>query len=171
MIKIKLKNPVNVDLFKFVTKGEFDYIENGQTKEWILNNFPDPDQIGDMGHGLSVWLYGRIEFHFDKEILFSIWCDNFIDFTAGKNIKLDKWIFNDVKKLNVSKMITILNQNKLNFTLIHKYGSVIIRILDSNVDLYFSPEYDEDYGDTETENLHFAAFGLSHKDYRQRLGE
>ena len=102
MIKIKLKNPVNVDLFKFVTKGEFDYIENGQTKEWILNNFPDPDQIGDMGHGLSVWLYGRIEFHFDKEILFSIWCDNFIDFTAGKNIKLDKWIFNDVKKFNLT---------------------------------------------------------------------
>ena len=66
MIKIKLKNPVNVDLFKFVTKGEFDYIENGQTKEWILNNFPDPDQIGDMGHGLSIWLYGRIEFQFDK---------------------------------------------------------------------------------------------------------
>lgn len=122
-----------------------------------------------MGHGLSIWLYGRIEFHFDKEILFSIWCDNFIDFTAGKNIKLNKWIFNDVKRLNVSKMIAILNQNKLNFTLMHKYESVIIRVLDSNVELYFSPEYNEDYGNTETENLYFAAFGLSHKDYRQRL--
>ncbi len=166
---MKLKKPVDVDLYKFVTKGEFDFIETGQTKEWILNNFPDPDRIGDMGHSLYIWLYGNIEFHFDKEILFTIWCDNFSELNAGKNISLDKWIFDNVKELTVSKMIKVLNQEKLNFTLVHKYGSVIIRILDSNVDLYFSPEYDENYINTDTDNLCFSAFGLSHEDYRQKL--
>ena len=165
-----LKKPVDVDLFKFVIKGEFDYIETGQTKEWILNNFPDPDQIGDMGHGLYIWLYGNIEFHFDKEILFAIWCDNFTKLNAGKNINLNKWIFDNVKKLTVSKMINILNRNKLNFTLVHKYESVIIRILDSGVDLYFSPEYNDEHINKDTDNLCFAAFGLSHEDYRQKLG-
>lgn len=167
--KMKLTRPVDVDLFRFIINGEFDYIETGQTKEWILNNFPEPDQIADMGNDLYIWLYGSIEFHFDGEILFNIWCDNFQKFTAGRNINLNKWIFDNVSKVTVSKMISILNQNKLNFTLVHKYESVIIRVLSSNVDLYFSPEYDENYTNTDTDNLCLSAFGLSHADYRQKL--
>lgn len=59
---MQLPRPINIDMLDFLRDGRFDCIEPGQTKEWILNNFPDPDgkcRIAD-----DIWLYGNIEFHF-----------------------------------------------------------------------------------------------------------
>ncbi|EHC1583774.1 hypothetical protein JT374_001857, partial [Listeria monocytogenes] len=60
---MKLNKPVEIEMETFIQKGEFDCIKIGQTKEWILNNFPDPDSISNIGHNLYIWLYGNIEFH------------------------------------------------------------------------------------------------------------
>ena len=40
---MQLPRPISIDMLDFLRDGRFDCIEPGQTKEWILNNFPDPD--------------------------------------------------------------------------------------------------------------------------------
>ena len=40
---MQLPRPISIDMLDFLHDGRFDCIEPGQTKEWILNNFPDPD--------------------------------------------------------------------------------------------------------------------------------
>ncbi|EHH6118450.1 hypothetical protein J8O47_002069 [Listeria monocytogenes] len=51
---MKLNKPVEIEMETFIQKGEFDCIKIGQTKEWILNNFPDPDSISNIGHNLYI---------------------------------------------------------------------------------------------------------------------
>ncbi|MCP3773784.1 hypothetical protein NLX71_10730 [Paenibacillus sp. MZ04-78.2] len=169
-MNIKLTNPVHVDLFKFVVHGEFDYIKMGQTKEWILNNFPDPDTMSNMNHDLYIWQYGNIEFHFHHDVLYMIWCDNFYRFTAGKHIHLNKWIFEKTRYLTLSKTMKVLNEHKISFTLVHNKNlkNAIIRILKSNVELWFEPNDDEDYKNPDANTFHFMAFGLTHEDYRRQ---
>ena len=90
----------------------------------------------------SIWTYGNIEFHFDDNILYLIFCDNFSIFDevagmltdqwdAGKHIDLRKWIFEKANSLKCSEVMSILNQNKINFSLFHNpnLGNVVIRIL------------------------------------------
>ena len=51
---MQLPRPISIDMLDFLHDGRFDCIEPGQTKEWILNNFPDPDgkcRIAD-----DIWL-------------------------------------------------------------------------------------------------------------------
>jgi len=90
-----LERPVVVDLYDFIIKGAFDCIKIGQTKEWILNNFPDPDDVENGFHMTkkgSIWTYGNIEFHFSDNILFLIFCDNFSTFDEGCDAK--SWVDN-----------------------------------------------------------------------------
>ena len=62
--KMKLETKINIDILDFIKNGKFDYIKLGQTKEWILNNFPDPD-ILDFKY--NIWTYGNIEFHWNEK--------------------------------------------------------------------------------------------------------
>ena len=161
-------NPVQVNLFNFINNGEFANIKVGQTKEWIINNFPDPDYINDMGDNMFIWQYGTIEFHFDGEMLFLIFCDNFHKFNAGKTIDLEKWIFKSTNHLTLEKVVKVLNKNKISFTLIHKESieCVIIKILASNVSLYFAMKDQRcDFNRIDPNTLHFDSFSLTHDDY------
>ena len=43
---MEYKNKIKVSIKDFFLDGKFDFIEIGQSKEWILNNFPKPDDFG-----------------------------------------------------------------------------------------------------------------------------
>ncbi|EAV9818895.1 hypothetical protein FFC86_01040 [Listeria monocytogenes] len=157
---MKLNKPVEIEMETFIQKGEFDCIKIGQTKEWILNNFPDPDSISNIGHNLYIWLYGNIEFHFDGELLSMIYSDYLETLNAGDNIILDKWILNHYENLNLLEVIKKLNQSKIDFTLTHDITSriVSISILESEVNLLFNSEEANDI------NLYqLGAFSLKNK--------
>ncbi|MGD1909931.1 MAG: hypothetical protein ACFB2X_03435 [Rivularia sp. (in: cyanobacteria)] len=37
---MKFNHKIKINIQEFITSGKFDYIEIGQAKDWILNNFP-----------------------------------------------------------------------------------------------------------------------------------
>ena len=63
---MKFNQTIEINFKSFFLEGNFDCIRIGENKEWILNNFPDPDNFNDMNYSMSIWTYGSIEFHFNK---------------------------------------------------------------------------------------------------------
>jgi hypothetical protein len=88
---MKLTDKIHIDILSFIRTGKFDYLKIGQTKEWILNNFPDPDDIGigDTIKNAQIWFYGNIELHFDKDELSLIFSENIVGLDGGPSIEFD----------------------------------------------------------------------------------
>jgi hypothetical protein len=148
---MKLSSPLDIDLLEFIRTGKFDYIKIGQTKEWISNNFPDPDLMYKDNYESPIWFYGNIEFHFhEDETLFLIYSDYIETLTGGDNLKLNKWIFNEPDKLTIENVTHHLTKQRIAFklefgSLSSGYTSAAIRILTSHVKLSFAlEENDED---------------------------
>jgi hypothetical protein len=143
--KMKLTNQIDIDILDFFKTGKFDYLKLGHSKEWILNNFPDPDDFG-MGENLmtaEIWFYGNIELLFDKNELFLIHTENIKDLDGGQFLNLEKWILEEPNKLTLSYFIKNLNIQRVDFSKkTEKLDSEYIRlhISGSNVTLTFLDE-------------------------------
>ena len=115
-----------------------------------LNNFPDPDVVYRNNYESPIWHYGRIELHFhDDNRLFLIYTDHIDPLTAGKNIKLNKWILGEYEKLTLEYVIHHLNFERISFKLLHEtlpqgFVSAGIELLDSKVLLGFAPDQSEE---------------------------
>jgi hypothetical protein len=136
---------IEIGILDFIKTGRFDYVKIGQSKEWILNNFPDPDDIG-MGDTISnakIWFYGNIELHFEKNELCLIFCENIARLDGGAHLKLNKWILDDTNSLTLLNFIEKLNIERIDFSkTTEKYDFEYVRlnILSSNVQLTFTDE-------------------------------
>ena len=130
---MKFANPIEISFFDLIKHGKFDYIKLGKTKEWILNNFPNPDEFEEndnffMTKKCNIWTYGDIEFFFnEKNELYMIFCDSFNGIGAGNkwlsheidggaSLQLDKWIFEKVRKLTLPYVIENFLINNIDFT-------------------------------------------------------
>ncbi len=162
---MKINHPVDIHIKDFFLEGTFDFIKPGQTKTWILQNFPDPDDESDMGNSLSIWRYGCIEFHFDHDKLYLIWCDNLSYLRSNKSLKLDKWILDNLKELNLPYVQSKLNSENVTYSVNFdkKLNNSIIRIKKSRVKLWF--ECDDEEKADDPNNFTLVAFGLSDPDY------
>ncbi|WP_375471081.1 hypothetical protein [uncultured Nostoc sp.] len=148
-----LLDPIDIDLLAFIKTGKFDYIKLGQTKEWILNNFPDPDDTSKGDLKSSIWRYGNIEFHFDNnDKLFLIFSDYIDTLDGGPSLRLHKWIFDRPKELSLTNVVRQLAVERISYKLEYvvlpnEYTSIAIYSLGSGVKLSFvQPESDdEDY--------------------------
>ena len=153
-ISMKLNSPIDISMNEFVKKGKFDCIQLGQTKEWILDNFPNPDNdCHSMSYKDTIWGYGSFEFFFDKNLLVSIFCHH-LDFDGGDNLKVDKWVFGE--PITLIKFIEILNRDGVDFNLTHKKWldtEVWITISDSKVVLAFTGENEENYNNLELHSV------------------
>lgn len=108
---MKFNHKIIIDMLEFLKTGKFDYLEIGQTQEWMLNNFPDPDFMSEQGsltYGNDIWMYGKVELHFFDGKLLTIWSDHFQDryyqgkkFNLGEHITVKPWIFRHPKKLTL----------------------------------------------------------------------
>jgi hypothetical protein len=147
---MKLSDPIKIDLLEFFKTGKFDYLKLGQTKEWILNNFADPDDLEYYTSDYPIWHYGNIELHFrDDETLFLLYCDYIHTLEGGPSLQLDKWILNEPANLELEYVIRHLNRERINFKLEHQTSSqgfvgTNIELLESKVLLGFAPEETED---------------------------
>ena len=146
-----LTEPIDIDLLTFIRTGKFDYIKLGQTKEWILNNFPDPDEMYKDNYNSPIWFYGNIEFHFhDDDTLFLIYSDYIDTLHGGQSLRLQKWIFDEPEKLTIENVTRHLTKERIAFkleygTLSNGYTSAAIEIIASKVKLSFAlPENDEE---------------------------
>ncbi len=144
--------PIDIDLMTFIKTGKFDCIKLGQTKEWIINNFPDPDDMYTDNYNSPIWFYGDIEFHFnDNNKVFLIYSDRIDSLSGGQSLQLHKWIFDKPQELTIQNVTTHLAKERIDYQL--KYGTLLngftsagIEILASGVTMGFSfPEGEEDY--------------------------
>jgi hypothetical protein len=136
---MKLEKKPVIRLFDFFRDGAFDYVKPGRTKEWILNNFPDPDD--SMGNNLlskrnNIWRYGSIEFHFADDRLYSIFSDSLYNFDGGESLDVDLWLINedDLRLINVLK---ILNDNNMDYEKKTCKHDAVRLVLFSGVELGF----------------------------------
>ena len=157
---MKLNFPIEISMEDFVKKGKFDCIQIGQSKEWIINNFPDPDYGYSMSYKDTIWCYGSFQFFFAKNQLASIFCEN-LALDVPESLKIDKWIFN--LPVTLLKFIEILNNDYVDFNLEHhnpKHGlssRVTITIASSKVKLDF---YDVTGSERDCNSLRFHAISL-----------
>lgn len=148
-----LKEKLNIDLEVFFATGKFDFLKLGKTKEWIINNFPDPDGFDENPAIFKddIWTYGNIELHFNNDELFLIFSDYINDLDGGNSLELKKWFLENTKKLKLSDVISELNNKHIDFQKrTNKIGPLTVSLeLESGVNLGFLLEEnsDEDYKD------------------------
>ena len=144
---MKITSPIDIDILTFFKTGKFDILKPGQTKEWILNNFPDPDEygMGDFLMEAKIWFYGNIELHFDKAELFLI-CSEYVNqLEGGQSINLNTWILSGLNTLTLQFVIEHLNNERIDFT---KFNDKVledyvrIHLTDSQIQLTFIGEDD-----------------------------
>ncbi len=161
---MKLKEPIRIDFLDFFKTGKFDYLKLGNTKEWILNNFPDPDgnfEKEDLlkGKDFSIWQYGDLELHFEDQALFLIYSDHWYEWKleGGESLILDKWIFDDIRKLTLRFVLEAFNSQNIDFK--KKTDNLGVRLrLESGVELTF--ENINDIEGLDTNDFHVSSFGL-----------
>ncbi|CAM1357600.1 hypothetical protein [Tenacibaculum halocynthiae] len=158
---MKLNHPIKVDLLEFFKTGKFDYLKLGQTQEWILNNFPDPDSgyDPDTNESFNIWTYGGIELHFEEGMLFLIYSDYWYEgkLSDTKELTLNKWIFEDIDKLNLLYVLTKLNEENIDYKKKTDNLGVLLR-LKSGVELTFGNINDVE--GLNTNEYHLTSFAL-----------
>ncbi len=157
---MKLNQKIHINILEFFKTGRFDYLELGQTKEWIINNFPDPDGIesGEKIKNTNIWCYGNLELHFYNHKLFLIFSDYIETLSGGDSIDFDKWILDKPQELILEKVVGEFNKLKIDFSITHKINldQVELEIIESKVKLTFHGEEEED-----ANKFKLVAFSLS----------
>lgn len=143
---MQLNHTIEIDILKLFQTGTFDFIQIGKTKEWILNNFPPPDDYarGDNLENSEIWRYGTIEFYFTGDILWQVYTDYLDPIHAGKHFKIKKWILEDPYLLSLDFVCQNLNKERINYQIKHttknNFYQVSIRLIHASLKLIFQPE-------------------------------
>ena len=140
---MKLNHKIDIDLKAFILNGKFDFVEIGQTQEWLAQNFADPDDRGDGREQVELWRFGTIEFYFFEKELFQIFCDGLHQLKKSRSLNIQPWVLKKYKKMTLSKFLKILNKEQVNYSVKHdsSLNNAIVKISKSQVTVYFSPEY------------------------------
>jgi hypothetical protein len=142
---MKLNHKIKINLFEVFKSGKFDFIKIGKDKNWILNNFPEPEdyEAGKTLESARLWRYGNIEFHFENHILTQIFTNCIDTIDGGEHIELDKWIFEAPEQLTVEFVTKHLTENRIDFWTKNKMTAFMcqtsIWLTKSNVYLNFQP--------------------------------
>ncbi|MDJ0367630.1 hypothetical protein QMK33_20990 [Hymenobacter sp. H14-R3] len=137
---MKLSHPIRFDLLEFLKFGKLDFIKVGQTKEWILANFADPDGLNNkmLSHKWPVWTYDLLEFHFDQNNeLFLIYTDYLEDLKSNNRFEISPWIFEDASKLTLLFVLAALNSQQIDYQKVTRKKGVLLH-LTSGVTLSFT---------------------------------
>ncbi len=143
---MKLKEKIIIDFKEFLSTGKFDFLKHGKTKEWVINNFPDPDGFDDAPeiYKDDIWCYGNIELHFHEEELFLVYSDYIDTLDGGESLELKKWFLGNEKIPTLIEVISELNKEHIDFEKTTRNTNDIIEIkLASGVKLSFILEEKE----------------------------
>lgn len=144
---MELNKKVIIDFYEFFSEGKFDFLSLGKCKEWVLNNFPDPDGYVENKAVFNdnIWTYGNIELHFNEDKLFLIYSDYIDELDGGDSLELKKWILEENADKSMINIIQHLNSKQIDYAKkTNKDLQMVTLTLQSNIILYFYPENDED---------------------------
>ncbi len=167
---MKFNRKITISLFSFVKQGKFNVLKTGQTRGWVLDNFPNPDgfEEGDNWRNgeFEIFSYGDFELHFSYDVLYLIFADYQGKIDAGDSLLFtQKWLFEkDTSALNLPFVIKGLKKEKISFE-IEKNSKLhaITLHLESKVALHFESDESEELLD-----YLFVAFWLSDKSLLQK---
>ena len=137
---MNLMHPIQLDLLAFLKFGKFDFIKLGQRKEWILANFPDPDDFDEqmLSSKWPIWTYDRLEFHFDQNNeLTLIYTDYLHEIKSNSRFEVKPWIFENPSKLTLLFVLAELNENAIDYQKLTGIYGVLLQ-LKSGVELSFA---------------------------------
>lgn len=143
----------NVNLRDFARTGAFGPIHLGMSKDNVLEQLGKPPNWGpgtDMYINgeyktsepqpfmeAPIWLYDAMEFHFEGDRLFLIWCDYLDELVSnGEVFQLDKWVF-ETEIPSREKLEQILTQEGFSFS----HDEVLPKlILNSGMEFWYDEE-------------------------------
>ena len=159
-----LQNPIFIEIKSFILDGTFDCIKLDQSKGLILNNFPDPDC---KEYKESIWQYGALEFHFNKDTLYTIWCDNLSNLCACKSLRIEPWFLCGPSELSLEYVLSRLNKEHTNYSIMfdEKLGNAVIKIRKSRVTLWFENMENWEVRTDPNTQYSLAGIGLTSKEY------
>ncbi len=122
---MEFNHKINIDFLESCKTGKFDYLEIGQSQEYILANFPKPfdgESFNRVSKGIDIWLYGNIELHFFDGILTKIYSDHFYDnpllkLDGGKYLEIFSWIFTHDNEITLTFFIRELLAEQIDFSI------------------------------------------------------
>lgn len=157
---------IPIDLKAFILEGKFDCIQPGQSREWIANNFPAPDNGYDMRSKRSIWKYGSWEFHFDKEQLCLIWCDDLANSHTCPALHMDLWILKELHQLTLGHVLSQLNEAQANYSVKfdRQLKHAAVKVRKSDVVLWFEPKAEEAEIQRPDQQYFLIAIGRSSKE-------
>lgn len=148
---MRLSSPLPIDLLGFFRTGRFDCLRIGQDREWILHNFPDPDDWSarDTLERASIWRYGNVELHFAGERLCMIFSDCVDVLDGGPSLAIERWILARPERLSLIDVMSALNRERIDFAKTSRAlgdsGHEYVRLeLTSGVELQFDASADRD---------------------------
>lgn len=140
---MEFNHKIEIDLLGFLKTGKFDYLKIGQTREWFVNNFPNPDNFTEGDNWktgrFEIFKYGDIEIHFKDDKLFLIHADYFKVIDGGPSLELKRWIFKKHSlKLNLLYVSSELLKEVVDFQVkFDKKSDLAIITTSGKVKLYF----------------------------------
>lgn len=162
---MKINHPIEISFEAFFRSGHFDFLEIGQVKDWILQNFPDPDgwDGSKAMHEASIWRYGNIELHFSGEKLAFLFSDYILELDGGPSLVLDKWILAQSNSLSLNNVITNFLESEIDFQIVHSkiqgLRQISMILTQSGVKLLFEPS--EEGADSNSFQLGAFVWGLA----------
>ncbi|MCA9705594.1 MAG: hypothetical protein KDK70_07095 [Myxococcales bacterium] len=163
---MKLPTKVRIDLLEFLRTGHFDCLRLGQTQEYILHNFPDPDDFDaswltdPRSSRLSIWRYGNVELHFEGPRLFLVFSDYLDSLTGGPSLDIDPWILARPEPVGLLDVIRELNRERIDFCKERGSVGIVVVRLSSGVTLHFDPGDPPDVGVADPNEYRLSAFAL-----------
>jgi len=143
---------LKINLLEFIKNGEFGILKLGESRECLLNNFPNPDGFEDgddwKNGRLEIFTYGDIEFHFMDDKLYLIFADYFNILDGGVSLYFEeKWIFEkEAHLLTVEYISQKLQEEKIEFSIklsnLRDENRVLIRT-EEGVEFLFIAEHNE----------------------------
>ena len=160
-----MTQPIHIDLKQFILEGKFANVTMGQNKSVINECFLPAISDNEMGNNLSISLYQGIEFHFDGDMLFTIWCDNLAYIKNTKKLIFNKWIVDDLDRMSLVYAIKIFSDEFVNFSIRfdNNLNNAVLKIRKSGVELWFENTSENDMCIPSEYQL--VAIGLSHHDF------
>jgi len=164
---MKLRSPIEIDVLEFFRSAKFDCLKLGESRDFVLKNFPEPESDWDadlQSGGFDIWTYGNIELHFEKDELILIFSDDLRDLHGGKDLRVNRWILDDPAKLNLAYVLHTLNEEKIDYKKQSDALGVVVRLA-SGVELTF--ENIDDAEGVSPNNYQMTSFGLVAENFRR----
>jgi len=139
---------MKISLLDFIKTRKFGNIQIGQSIDYIIENFPPPDDIWDADNDTYIWSYGVFEFHFVSGELTLLWCDNlsYLGDPDKKQYKLDKWLLKEPNKMTFSYFCSLLDKEDIKYTLKGSFftskdqglpDNIILSVVHADTEVYF----------------------------------